>query len=385
MRIQLLVLPLITACSTFGSLPLEKDLHPHAEYGAKDDARENGRGTFTCSDGYKIAWRETRAGDSDRVIVLLHGLLSNYDTWRYIGGALGDEFTLLRIDHLGCGRSDKPDPDEVGPGSYSPTALARYVLEVLRAKTGNRKIALVGHSLGGMVILRMFGDDELRKEFADVMDRVDRAVLLSTVDFAIPADHETFKKIRDAKTWLIALANASGLLKELVAKSVKRGAVQPVPREEAERTYQALKTKETRRAAQGMIVDAIPTAGGELDWKAIRGLVKDYAKVTVPTLIVWGQQDQTFSFHMAYALFVQLPNAYLHILNGYKHSLPSEAPTKVADDIRAFVGGDPAAFPRRRDLQNSIVPKPSERLSEAVSSPRDGQAKAEEAEAHGRH
>ena len=384
-RIHLLLLPVMAACSTFSGMTLEKDLHPHAELGAKDDARENARGFVTTSKGYKIAYRETRAGKKDRVVVLLHGLLSNYDAWRYVGGNLGEDHTLLRIDLLGSGRSDKPDPDEVGKGGYSPTALARYVLEVLRAKTGKKKIALVGHSLGGMVILRMFGDDDLRKEFADVMDRVEYTVLLSTVDFELVKDYETFRKIRDAKTWFIALANATGLLRELVAKSVRYGAVNPVPREEAERTYQALKSKDTRRAAQGIVVDTIPSAApGVPDLRAISKLIKDYRKVNVPTLILWGQQDQTFGFQMAYKLASQLPDTYLHILNGCMHQLPSEAPERIAEDIRRFIGSDLKTFPRRRDLQTSGDPKPSKRPAKAVSSRPDGQEKAEE-EAYGRH
>ncbi len=130
-----------------------------------------------------------------------------------------------------------------------------------------------------------------------------------------------------------------------LAKAVRQGAVVPqgVPRVEAERMVEVLRDGPRRRAAQAMIRQAVPYIHDEYpDWDRIDLLVADYANVDRPCLILHGARDETFGVAVAYKLHGQLPNSWLHVLANAKHALPSEAPTRCAREIRAFLaeGGE---------------------------------------------
>ena len=77
----------------------------------------------------------------------------------------------------GCGDSDHPDPAGLGADAYGPSAMARQVLSAVRQRLAARpappRVTLVGHSLGGSTVLRRSADPAVRREFADVLSRVD--------------------------------------------------------------------------------------------------------------------------------------------------------------------------------------------------------------------
>jgi pimeloyl-ACP methyl ester carboxylesterase len=300
----------------------------------------------------RLAYRHTRGSDGKRLVVMLHGLLSDSRTWRFMAGNLGRAYDLLLIDLMGCGQSDKPDPRDLGPDGYSPTALARQVLLVIQKRSKHERIALVGHSLGGMVTLRMLGDPDLRAEFPDVLKRVDRAILLSAVDFAVERVHPVFSRIAKLSPIEVAIGGALGIVHKLAAQAVRNGTSAPgrMPGEEAERLVEILLDPASRRAAQAMIRQAVPfTADERPDWERIERLVAEYRNVNVPCLILWGARDETFPASMGYKLRAQLPRAWLHVLPKRMHKLPVEAPLVCAKDIRRFVATAGAGSPRIRD------------------------------------
>jgi len=137
---------------------------------------------------YEIAIHENPAKDArhDRAIVFVHGVFSDSRMWRYLCWDLESDYNVMAFDLLGCGASDRPDPDDVGPGGYGPTVLGRDCLYALRQRLAtlpkNTHLTFVGHSLGAMTILNMWADESTRAEFADVLDRVDSIVLLSAPD-----------------------------------------------------------------------------------------------------------------------------------------------------------------------------------------------------------
>jgi pimeloyl-ACP methyl ester carboxylesterase len=287
----------------------------------------------------RLYFRQTRAKESRGTTILLHGLLSDSRAWNFVLGDLGQDHDVLLVDLMGCGKSEKPDPDDIAEDGYSPTALARQVLKVLRERTEDRRLTVVGHSLGGMVILRMLGARELRREYHDVVSRVDRAVLVSTPSFAVERIHPTFERIERLSSIAVAVADALQVLEEMVARSVYYGAGDPsrMPREEADRAEEALRRRATRRAAQAMIRQAVPfTTQRRPDWDKIDRLVADYENVDVPCLILWGARDETFSVAVGHMLRDQLPQAELRVLPRRMHQLPSEAPRACASCIRRF-------------------------------------------------
>jgi pimeloyl-ACP methyl ester carboxylesterase len=291
----------------------------------------------------RLAIEERGTGDSPRVDVLIHGILSDHRTWRYVATALAREHDVIVVDLPGCGGSDRPDPDDLPDGAYSPTAMARNVLVALRerlaARRGPTRVTLVAHSLGTAVVLRLLAAEEFRGEFADVLAFVDRAVLLSPMTFAVEKKDPLFEKIALLTGAEETVAELTGILRDSVSDSILTGVDDPAtaPREEADRVFDILSHRDTRRAAQAMIRSAIPfKPDGRCDWDAIERLEGDYANVRVPCLLVCGGRDETLPQAMSFRLRQLLPNAWLRVIPHAMHTLPTEKPAECVDFVRRF-------------------------------------------------
>ena len=57
----------------------------------------------------------------------------NCQEWRFVVGALAEEYDFWLIDPPGCGDSEAPDPKTLGPGGYSPSAMADRELQAIAA------------------------------------------------------------------------------------------------------------------------------------------------------------------------------------------------------------------------------------------------------------
>jgi len=292
----------------------------------------------------EIACHELRRGGTGWVVFCIHGVLSDCRAWCYVAGDLILRYDLVLIDLKGCGKSSKPDPRDVPPGSYSPDTLAREVLLAMRHELRrlpvDARVALAGHSLGGMVILRALGKPELRREFADVIARVERVILLCPVGFAVEQPPPAFREFIETGDLTVELAKSLGILRSLLGVTIEKSAREPdhLPREELDRFFECVATRETRRAARQMLREAVPyEEDGTPDWEAIRTLEKDYRDVDCPVLIVWGAEDETFGAGKGYRLRRQLRNAWLHVLERCMHTIPSERNRCVAREIQWFI------------------------------------------------
>ena len=288
----------------------------------------------------RLAIHESGAAQDQRIVVLIHGILSDSRMWRYVRGDLGKDHTLWAVDLMGCGQSDAPNPADLPADGYAPASLARGVLSALRhrlaATPPGTKLTLAGHSLGGMVVLRMYADATLRQEFADVLDRVDGAVLFTPVDVDLTPTHQTFTEVAYAGDWKIFLADLTGALKERCAAATLAGVgeEQLATREEAQRVWEVLRDRRKRRAAQAMILQAVPHRDGRPDRQEIARIVAGYAGVSVPCVIVWGEWDDVCPLSMGYKLACELPHACLRIVPRSMHSVPAEHPRLAAQLIR---------------------------------------------------
>lgn len=108
-----------------------------------------------------------------RPLVLLHGITLSALSWHYQLLDLSDRYRVLALDHRGHGKS------RAGSDPWSLERLARDLRQVLE-ELDLRDAVLVGHSMGGMTVLRFALDHP-----CVVSDRVAGLVLLSTAGAAI--------------------------------------------------------------------------------------------------------------------------------------------------------------------------------------------------------
>ncbi len=334
--------------STYSSFAPETDIPACARW--LDEARGIPSAVHRVEAGiaagipFHVQVEERGTGDRPRLVVLVHGALADRRLWRYMVGSLGAAYDLLLVDLPGCGGSDRPAPEAMGPDGYAPDALARAVLRAVRARIAARPVrpalTLVAHSLGGSAVLRALGSGALRSEFADVLDRVDGAVLLAPVEFSYTKRDPDFGPIVELTGLEVALGNLTGILREEIARAGRDGVEDPaaLPREEVDRMWEILTDPERRAAAQAMIRTAIPfTSDGLPDWPRVEALEADYARVHVPCLVVCGDRDDAIPPALAFKVRQQLPRAWLRVLPRSGHSLPTERPEECSRLVQGFI------------------------------------------------
>lgn len=293
----------------------------------------------------RMALHEVNVQGRDRLFVYLHGVFADHRMWRFLAGDLASDFDSLLIDLPGCGESDCLDPDRLPPDAYGLADLSVRTLDSLRVYLRGRPtppaLVFVGHSLGGAMAIRMFSDTELRRRYADVLDRVEHLILLAPLDVAVEKSHPLLielSRVSGARVWT---SFQLGMLRDRVAEGVFQSCNKPerALREEVDFKMQILTDQRRRRAMQAMLNRAVPTAGGRPDWSKIDPLVEAYARVDVPTLIIWGTHDEVLPLSMGYKLAAQLPRARLVAVPAGMHSLVIEEPRAVAWVVREYLAG----------------------------------------------
>ena len=84
-----------------------------------------------------------------RTVVLVHGLTEAGTTWPDLVGHWGDDWQVLAPDLRGHGRSPRFTENEL---DAAPEVLLADLLTVVDAQP--EQVALIGHSLGGLLALR---------------------------------------------------------------------------------------------------------------------------------------------------------------------------------------------------------------------------------------
>ncbi len=281
------------------------------------------------------------------VVVLIHGVLSDHLTWRYVAADLSTDYEIWLVDLPGCGASEAPAPSALEPDGYSPTAMGERVLQAmqqcLRATAPRQQVTLIGHSLGGTVAIRMISAPELQARYADVQRRLDRAVLLAPCDLAVNGVPPSFRTLLGLKGWMVTAGDVLGVLDGKVRKLTKASYHVPecATREQAGHFTHGLEDGRHREAAKAMLREFVrfdPKTHRPV-WPSIDPLVAEYTNIRVPVLIVYGSWDETLSSAMGHQLKDEIPGAVLVKLPGRGHSLPSEDPLRCAKLIRRFQWG----------------------------------------------
>jgi pimeloyl-ACP methyl ester carboxylesterase len=87
-----------------------------------------------------------RAGDGERLVILLHGFPEFWYSWRHQLAALSDEYTVVAPDMRGFNLSDKP----TGVSDYEIDKMVDDVVGLIH-HFGREKAAVIGHDWGATV------------------------------------------------------------------------------------------------------------------------------------------------------------------------------------------------------------------------------------------
>lgn len=277
--------------------------------------------TVTAADGTELH-AEVFGPDGAPTVVLVHGWLCTALMWRLQVRELMPELRVVTYDHRGHGQSS-PAPTE----DYSADALAADLRAVLdQTVPRDEQAIVVGHSMGAMAVVAWADANP-----ADVASRLAGAVLVnvgveelvrrSTI-IPFPAGLATLRvavggRILGAKLRLPARPNPV-LSRVVRAIGLGPGAS---PAQVAFFARMVLTCAAEVRAAFGATLTGFDLAQG-------------VSKLTVPTVVVAGENDRLTPPVHARAIVEALPDATLVELPGVGHGAPLEAHVEVTGAIQ---------------------------------------------------
>ncbi|MBI3784493.1 MAG: alpha/beta fold hydrolase [Deltaproteobacteria bacterium] len=289
--------------------------------------------------GHRVA---CQIGGEGPVLLLVHGMAGSSATWNHVVDGLAQHFTVLAPDLLGHGESGKPRR-----GEYSLSAHANMLRDLLHV-LGHERVTLVGQSLGGGVVMQLAYQFPERCERLVLVNSggLGREVNLLLRALTFPGAEFVFPLVcapllRDAGNRLAGWLHSAG--------------VRAVPAvEEIWRSYSSLADADTRRAFFRTLHSVIDLGG-----QAVSAANRLYLTAQVPTLIVWGAQDQIIPVSHAETAAELMPGSRLVIFDGVGHFPHCENPERFVEVLCDFMAStQPACLSeaRWRELMRSGEP-----------------------------
>jgi pimeloyl-ACP methyl ester carboxylesterase len=289
-----------------GCAVLDRNIAPWQEYAAARperapvlNAEEHGRG---------------------KPVLLIHGFGNSIYVWRHVAPELARSCRVIAVDLKGFGSSPKP-----ADGRYSVYDQAALIRDFVIAQD-LRDVTLVGHSFGGgsALVATLFLQEA-------APGRQARLVLIDSI--AYPQSLPFFVRV-------LATPVLGPLLTRVIPAQTQTRSVlkevffdpAAVP-EDAVRVYaEGLSTAEGRCATVQTARQILPPD--------MEDLTRQYPRIGVPTLIVWGRHDAIVPLEVGERLRGAIPGARLEVIEDSGHSPQEERPQSLVPLLRPFLGCD---------------------------------------------
>ncbi|MGD9894078.1 MAG: alpha/beta fold hydrolase, partial [Dehalococcoidia bacterium] len=235
-------------------------------------------------------------------VIMLHGFSDSSFSWSEVLPRLSPEFHVFALDQRGHGGSDRPE------SGYTIGDFAGDVIAFMDA-VGLPMATVVGHSMGSFIAQRVA---------SIASHRVERLVLIgSTVSrTAILTDLQAeVAELAEPLPEVFAVEFQASTIHRPLADSFFKRAVQ-----------------ETLKVPLRVLRETVAGWFVEERWAAPEHL-------TMPVLILWGDQDAFFHREDQDALLAALPLAAFTAYPETGHALHWEQPERFAADLDAFMRG----------------------------------------------
>lgn len=228
----------------------------------------------------KIAY--SRYGSGEKLLLILHGWGCNKEMFMPIAEHFADRYTVIVPDL--CGFGESPEPREpLSVGDY--TELIIKFIEF----TGFKSVSLMGHSYGGRIIIKLCSKEHLPFTVEKIM-LVDAAGIKpkkSISQYASLAFYKCGRRVLSLPP-----------LKKLFPNAVE--------------SWRKKRGSADFNSASEVMKKTLVLAVNE-------DLTKNLAKITVPTLLFWGERDDATPLSDARIMEKRIPDAGLVLLKGGTH------------------------------------------------------------------
>lgn len=264
---------------------------------------------FADIDGVRLHYQEKGAGTP---LVLIHGFTSSTYSWKDVFEPLSKSFRVIAVDLKGFGFSAKPDGDYT---RRAQATLVTHLLDYLKIE----KAWLCGNSMGGEVSLNIAREHP---------QRVAGLILIDTAGISVSGSGSLapgYLLVPVVGRVLTALALTSDkLVREGLQKSFYDDG--KITAERVAYYYRPLQTRGGQLAAVRARTQALEFP-----------IEPDLAKITAPTLIIWGAQDELIPLAAGQKMNALIKGSRLVTIEKCGHVPQEEMPERVLDEITKFI------------------------------------------------
>lgn len=266
----------------------------------------------------------SRGADDGIPLLLLHGSYASSRWWTHFCAALPDEIYAVAPDLRGCGQSDKPDH------GYAIAEQADDLAALLDA-LGWESCHLMAHSSSGAIAIEFALEQPHRLDTLALIDTVPVEGVFTPLDSYLVLEQMRSDRalLRDALRTLMPAAPIDGDHPALL------------------RFFETLVDDASQMAPAAFT----ETARALAQWNRFG----DARRLTLPTLLVWGERDEIVDRAATTRTLIAIPGAAnLEILRGVGHSPMIEKPAALAARWLDFILADFDAYSsvRKSALEN---------------------------------
>ena len=289
-----------------GCAVMDKDLPEWSAYGSPDA-------------GAGITLSHSISGQGSPVL-LIHGYGASSYSWRYVIEPLSRNHQVITLDLKGFGNSPKPRDD-----MYSVYDQARLVRNFI-VDQNLKDLTIIGHSFGGGVALVTSVYLE-----ASHPGLIDKLVLIDNVAYPqkLPASVKILATPVLGPLAVHLLPNSTQvkiLLKEVYFDDAL------IPQEAINHYAENLAKPNAKYAILTSARQLIPR---DLDQFSL-----NYARLKIPTLVIWSREDEMLPLEIGQRLHAELPNSELVILDNVGHAAQEENPALILPLLQNFLDTD---------------------------------------------
>lgn len=256
---------------------------------------------FVTINRNKIRYLED--GKSDQNILLLHGLGGYAERWSNVIPFLAKKFHLYVPDMIGYGQSDKPTAD------YTPEYFVKFVFDFMEA-VGIKNTVMMGTSLGGQVVIECA---------ATQLPTIKKIILISPAGI-----------MRKSTPTLDAYTMAALYPSKEAVKNAYQMMVGP-GKQVSEISIERFITNMSRPNAKMAFLSTL------LGLKNAPDIYDKLEKITVPTMLIWGKEDNLIPFEYSQQFILSINNCKFIAMEGCGHSPYVEAPEKLSELVIKFL------------------------------------------------
>jgi len=268
-----------------------------------------------------FAMRYLDQGTGEHTLLCVHG----NPTWSFYYRGVIERFSpthrVIAVDHLGCGRSDKPSRAKL---SYRLTDHRDHLVTLIDRLDLNR-VTLIAHDWGGAIGLASLL--ERRKRF-------ERIVLLNTAAFPPPYVPWRIAACRIPVLGTAAVRGLNLFARAAISMAMSRHRMQPSVAAGLLAPYDCWQN----RVAIDAFVRDIPLTSKHPSYPTLKKLEADLTQLAdMPALLVWGMRDWCFRPECLHRFQEAWPTATSVEIADAGHYVLEDAPEETLDAIAHFL------------------------------------------------